>query len=567
MQQSDSYLRLKQMLLGEDDPGHEICALVESDPKTFYILAALLEDEDPEVRAEAISQTWNATYTSQTEFYEQQVHHVVGPLILALLDDPHPRVRSAAANSVSQFPDAPRELLLTEATPRLFQLLNEPDSEVQRSAAWSLRSAALTQAETQSEAALGVPSQLASHSNPEVRRAPAFIPANQVRKFTSVQDMVTSLLSTLANDGNGRVRREARKSLESFGGSTHPVEGLDEAMGERSNGYDAYIRAEVGFFRVLDGEATNEEYQKILSSINVALEEGLSPSQQANTLYMRGNIHLQQNHLEEAERDLREALQDPKLLDAEIYVNASQDLSGVAESSGDRDLQLRILEDAIESFPTLFDPSEELFAISRLRHKTALDYLGYISKLDGAGDRVSLHAQAALELNPDYPDAHLVLGVLHRHYAMQSNSTRDRELAIEHLEKYLQIVGTSAESGGDQVGIETALDCLNYLRQGTSQQAERSGCFIATAVYGDANHPDVVLLREFRDRILSASTVGKVFTRCYYLISPSLSTYLKGNSLKPLVKLSILVPTCWVARRKLHKLPTRSSRHDNSRMP
>ena len=91
MHQSDSYLRLKQMLLSEDDAAQEICSQVESDPNTFFVLAALLEDEDPEVRAEAISQIWNATYTSQTEFYEQQGHHVVGPLILTMLDDPHPR--------------------------------------------------------------------------------------------------------------------------------------------------------------------------------------------------------------------------------------------------------------------------------------------------------------------------------------------------------------------------------------------------------------------------------------------------------------------------------------------
>jgi hypothetical protein len=47
----------------------------------------------------------------------------------------------------------------------------------------------------------------------------------------------------------------------------------------------------------------------------------------------------------------------------------------------------------------------------------------------------------------------------------------------------------------------------------SSRQApagQSSKCFVATAVYGDPSHPDVVSLREFRDRCLSQYTGGRV---------------------------------------------------------
>ena len=45
-------------------------------------------------------------------------------------------------------------------------------------------------------------------------------------------------------------------------------------------------------------------------------------------------------------------------------------------------------------------------------------------------------------------------------------------------------------------------------------------CFIATATYGSSEVFEVRILRSFRDRILVKSFAGKLFTRCYYIISP-----------------------------------------------
>lgn len=49
-----------------------------------------------------------------------------------------------------------------------------------------------------------------------------------------------------------------------------------------------------------------------------------------------------------------------------------------------------------------------------------------------------------------------------------------------------------------------------------------SGCYVATAVYGSYDCPEVWTLRRFRDDILAESAAGRLFIHCYYAVSPTL---------------------------------------------
>ena len=49
-----------------------------------------------------------------------------------------------------------------------------------------------------------------------------------------------------------------------------------------------------------------------------------------------------------------------------------------------------------------------------------------------------------------------------------------------------------------------------------------SGCYVATAVYGSYNCPEVWTLRRFRDNTLDATWYGRAFIQTYYAISPTL---------------------------------------------
>jgi uncharacterized Zn finger protein (UPF0148 family) len=55
------------------------------------------------------------------------------------------------------------------------------------------------------------------------------------------------------------------------------------------------------------------------------------------------------------------------------------------------------------------------------------------------------------------------------------------------------------------------------------------GCYIATAIYGSYDCPEVWTLRRFRDESLQSTWYGRLFIRVYYAISPKLVMYF-GNT-------------------------------------
>lgn len=55
-----------------------------------------------------------------------------------------------------------------------------------------------------------------------------------------------------------------------------------------------------------------------------------------------------------------------------------------------------------------------------------------------------------------------------------------------------------------------------------------SGCYIATAVYGSYDAPEVRVLRRFRDEVLSKTLPGRAFIRTYYAVSPPIARRLEN---------------------------------------
>lgn len=82
-------------------------------------------------------------------------------------------------------------------------------------------------------------------------------------------------------------------------------------------------------------------------------------------------------------------------------------------------------------------------------------------------------------------------------------------------------------------GDEIALEMLEALRQeekqssavhvtNTASSNTSGGCYVATAVYGSYDCPEVWTLRRYRDDVLATTWYGKVFIRTYYAVSPTL---------------------------------------------
>jgi hypothetical protein len=67
------------------------------------------------------------------------------------------------------------------------------------------------------------------------------------------------------------------------------------------------------------------------------------------------------------------------------------------------------------------------------------------------------------------------------------------------------------------------------------------GCFIATAAYGSSDSWQIDLLRQFRDRYLTANTSGRWFIDTYYRLSPPAARWLEKNEwVQPLIRLLLL---------------------------
>ena len=65
--------------------------------------------------------------------------------------------------------------------------------------------------------------------------------------------------------------------------------------------------------------------------------------------------------------------------------------------------------------------------------------------------------------------------------------------------------------------------------QGPGAAKSGGACYIATAVYGSYDAPEVLVLRRFRDEYLAKSVFGRSLIRTYYRISPRLADHLRTD--------------------------------------
>ena len=82
------------------------------------------------------------------------------------------------------------------------------------------------------------------------------------------------------------------------------------------------------------------------------------------------------------------------------------------------------------------------------------------------------------------------------------------------------------------------------------KRASKKGCFIATAVYGTPQAPEVLTLRRFRDDVLENCAVGKAFVQLYYRLSPPIAHALtRHNTLRDMVRRAVVGPLVRIAVR------------------
>lgn len=118
------------------------------------------------------------------------------------------------------------------------------------------------------------------------------------------------------------------------------------------------------------------------------------------------------------------------------------------------------------------------------------------------------------------------------HWGLHDKAWDSRESAIANFESVINLKGIDTE-----LGKEARKEIENI------KAKKKSGCFIATAVYGSETAIEVLVLRSFRDSILYSSKIGSSFVRIYYFLSPPVANLLKKNFLlRNLVRKYIMYP-------------------------
>ena len=104
--------------------------------------------------------------------------------------------------------------------------------------------------------------------------------------------------------------------------------------------------------------------------------------------------------------------------------------------------------------------------------------------------------------------------------------------AVGQGERYDSVVdlavkyGVDWSKGQDVLQAERQARIAELQRQAAQQRPSNSqssgGCYVATAVYGSYDCPQVWTLRRYRDFTLAETWYGRAFIRTYYAISPTL---------------------------------------------
>ena len=102
--------------------------------------------------------------------------------------------------------------------------------------------------------------------------------------------------------------------------------------------------------------------------------------------------------------------------------------------------------------------------------------------------------------------------------------------------------GTDFATANNQSSVTDVFPAVSAKCEEIKIPTSVGGCFIATAAYGSPLEPHVMALREFRDRYLQRSALGRAFIRFYYRHSPPVAALIAEHEwLRAIVRM-LLAP-------------------------
>lgn len=125
----------------------------------------------------------------------------------------------------------------------------------------------------------------------------------------------------------------------------------------------------------------------------------------------------------------------------------------------------------------------------------------------------------------NYPGAHLQKAMIYRLLGQNGQALQELNYIIANFQD-------------DQAYI-----AARQMKDEIENPPKKGMCFVATAAYGTALAPEVILLSRFRDEVLLRSLPGRLFVRVYYSCSPPLAHLISQSQLlRHAIRLVLLEP-------------------------
>ena len=95
-------------------------------------------------------------------------------------------------------------------------------------------------------------------------------------------------------------------------------------------------------------------------------------------------------------------------------------------------------------------------------------------------------------------------------------------IGISIHNEYLPYIAPSNRAAQENIKQQYSAKIQKFKPDFQAPAAKSNGCYIATAVYGNYDCPEVWTLRRFRDYILATNFFGRLFIKTYYATSPTI---------------------------------------------
>lgn len=129
----------------------------------------------------------------------------------------------------------------------------------------------------------------------------------------------------------------------------------------------------------------------------------------------------------------------------------------------------------------------------------------------------------------------------------------DNSIDLSNIDSGIKSLRDAAVLLPNEKSVMAAIEKADEIKRAAMSEAKsagKSGCFIATAVYGNSTAAEVIYLQRYRDDILSRTKTGRSFIKTYYRISPSLALLVrKSTLLKITIRNFVLDPLIALLRR------------------